>query len=173
METREHDGFGHGLRSGTTADLNCPSCKREDAEPEPQPERHTGWIVICPDHKLRMSTRPGGHAPQRFAAYSAARYWADWGHCCVDPHRVEPTRLYEAWFPRADWADEFYARVTKAPESWYMLDVLHRPHSRTVTWHGPATREAFMDAAETVGYHGSPPQGPVARLNGHRTPRSY
>jgi hypothetical protein len=33
MRVREHRGFGHGLRPGTDRDINCPSCKREDAAP--------------------------------------------------------------------------------------------------------------------------------------------
>jgi hypothetical protein len=32
MRIREHKGFGHGLRPGTTEDINCPICKREKAE---------------------------------------------------------------------------------------------------------------------------------------------
>jgi hypothetical protein len=32
MQIREHHGFGHGLRPGTTEDINCPSCKHEKAE---------------------------------------------------------------------------------------------------------------------------------------------
>ena len=31
MEMRYHGSYGHGLRPGTTADINCPNCKREDA----------------------------------------------------------------------------------------------------------------------------------------------
>jgi len=34
--------------------------------------------------------------------------------------------------------------------------------------------ESFAwDLAEFIGYHGSPPCGPVATLDGRRTPRSY
>ena len=33
--------------------------------------------------------------------------------------------------------------------------------------------ERWYDRAEMVGYYGSPPEGPVATLNGRRTPRSY
>jgi hypothetical protein len=32
VRVREHKGFGHGLRSGDTYDMNCPSCQRERAE---------------------------------------------------------------------------------------------------------------------------------------------
>jgi hypothetical protein len=31
----------------------------------------------------------------------------------------------------------------------------------------------FQTQLEYVGYHGSPPQGPVATLNGVQAPRSY
>jgi len=31
FDVRNHPGFGHGLRPGTTEDINCPSCKREKA----------------------------------------------------------------------------------------------------------------------------------------------
>lgn len=31
MRVREHAGYGHGLRPGTNSDINCPSCKAEDA----------------------------------------------------------------------------------------------------------------------------------------------
>ena len=31
MRVREHHGFGHGLRPGTAADINCSACQREDA----------------------------------------------------------------------------------------------------------------------------------------------
>ena len=37
METRNHRGWGHGLRPGTTSDLNCVACKREDAAKQPGP----------------------------------------------------------------------------------------------------------------------------------------
>lgn len=30
MDIREHRGFGHGLKPGTTSDINCGSCKSED-----------------------------------------------------------------------------------------------------------------------------------------------
>ena len=30
MEIRNHGNWGHGLKPGTTSDINCPSCKRED-----------------------------------------------------------------------------------------------------------------------------------------------
>jgi hypothetical protein len=30
MDIREHHGYGHGLRPGTTRDINCPSCRREN-----------------------------------------------------------------------------------------------------------------------------------------------
>lgn len=33
MNTREHKGFAHGLRPGTTADMNCLSCRYDDAPP--------------------------------------------------------------------------------------------------------------------------------------------
>jgi hypothetical protein len=33
---RWHRTYGHGLRPGTTSDINCPSCKRED-DPETAP----------------------------------------------------------------------------------------------------------------------------------------
>lgn len=31
MRIREHKGFGHGLREGQDSDLNCRSCKTENA----------------------------------------------------------------------------------------------------------------------------------------------
>jgi hypothetical protein len=31
MDIRNHRGFGHGLRPGTTEDINCLSCQREKA----------------------------------------------------------------------------------------------------------------------------------------------
>jgi hypothetical protein len=30
MNVRHHQGYGHGLRPGTSKDINCPSCIRED-----------------------------------------------------------------------------------------------------------------------------------------------
>jgi hypothetical protein len=32
MNIREHGTYGHGLRPGTRADMNCPNCKREREE---------------------------------------------------------------------------------------------------------------------------------------------
>ncbi len=32
MRVREHHGFGHGLRPGTSDDVNCTSCIRENTE---------------------------------------------------------------------------------------------------------------------------------------------
>lgn len=32
FRVREHHGWGHGLRPGTTSDLVCTACKRERAE---------------------------------------------------------------------------------------------------------------------------------------------
>ena len=32
FDVRNHDGFGHGLKPGTTEDINCGACKRERAE---------------------------------------------------------------------------------------------------------------------------------------------
>lgn len=31
MRVRHHPGFGHGLRPGTSHDVNCLSCQREHA----------------------------------------------------------------------------------------------------------------------------------------------
>ena len=40
MEIRNHGNWGHGLRPGTTSDINCQSCKREDAEKREREERN-------------------------------------------------------------------------------------------------------------------------------------
>lgn len=43
METRHHDGWGHGLRPGTTADLGCLACAREDAAKAEAPAIPDSW----------------------------------------------------------------------------------------------------------------------------------
>lgn len=81
------------------------------------------------------------------------------------------TRTYEAKFPKAAQADYFAADLARwSPR---ITDIAHRPRTRTVTFVAPADVEFRMDVAEFVGYHGSPPQGPVATLDGMRTPRCY
>lgn len=32
MDVRNHKNWGHGLKPGTTEDINCHACKREKAE---------------------------------------------------------------------------------------------------------------------------------------------
>ena len=83
------------------------------------------------------------------------------------------TRTYTAKFPKAAMADEFAERLLANPAGDYATDITHTTGRRTVTWSGPATGEYRLDMAETVGYYGSPPMGPVATLNGFPTPRSY
>jgi hypothetical protein len=128
--------------------------------PEP-----VGYIVTCADHACR-------HADV-FATHQAARYWAEWGHACSNDHRIVLARHHVAEFPKASNADSFAEFLSRDPGASRAFEIEHRPGRRTVTWIGPATREYVADLAENVGYHGSPPQGPVAILNGRRTPRSY
>lgn len=52
-----------------------------------------------------------------------------------------------------------------------LTDIVRK--GKTVTLTAPVDGEFTMDLAEFVGYHGSPPMGPIATLNGNRTPRSY
>lgn len=152
---------------GNTTATPPPFRPEPRTETELDTQNPTGWMVLCEDHRLR-------HPGQMWITHAAALYFADWGHCCTGTHRILPTRLYVARFPKAQQADAFYRRITSELGSWHVLDVQRRArNSRTITWHGPATREAFMDMAETVGYYGSPPQGPVATLNDRPTPRSW
>lgn len=123
------------------------------------------FVVICEDHKLRHG--------ELFPNRGAAEHFANWGHCCTTNHLVQETRLYVAEFPKADWARSFADRLAQDWDGFRAFCITHRNGRRLVTWRGPATQEYASDLAETVGYYGSPPQGPVATLNGHRTPRSY
>ena len=47
MQIREHRGFGHGLRPGTTHDMNCPSCQAERAAGKP-PQIHDSTVPWNP-----------------------------------------------------------------------------------------------------------------------------
>ena len=106
---------------------------------------------------------------------------------------------FTAAFTRVDHARQFAERLINDPGMWVadvkrvgktvtFVDDLPADHTfelnpfRTdgeevefVTTHpNTATSiERWHDRAEMVGYYGSPPEGPVATLNGIRTPRSY
>lgn len=82
-----------------------------------------------------------------------------------------PTTRYVAVFPKAQMADEFAERVTL--QNYGCTNVEHRTGRRKVEFDGPDTREYRLDIAETIGFFGSPPMGPVATLDGNPTPRSY
>jgi hypothetical protein len=76
---------------------------------------------------------------------------------------------YTAKFKKAYMADAFADGLPAwSPK---ITNIKHKRRTGTVVFEAPA--ELYMDLAESVGYHGSPPQGPVATLNGHPTPRSY
>lgn len=85
------------------------------------------------------------------------------------------TRTMTAVFPRQSMAEAFYKRLAgDCPSSWSLVFGSLARKGRTVTWDTDRpSGEYDLDLAETVGYYGSPPQGPVATLNGNRTPRSY
>lgn len=88
----------------------------------------------------------------------------------VETHQPRTT-TYVAEFTKAAHADEFAKRITS--DDFRCTNVEHRAGRRKVTFDGPDTRQYRMDIAETVGYYGSPPMGPVATLDGVATPRSY
>lgn len=83
------------------------------------------------------------------------------------------TTEYVAEFVRASHAAGFAAALLAKPEGYYATNIVYIKGRRKVTWTGPDDPEYRMDLAENVGFYGSPPQGPVATLNGRKTPRSY
>jgi hypothetical protein len=78
MLIRNHRGFGHGLKPGTTRDLNCPSCTAEAAAgimpditagaprdaagpPEAGPSGYSVVVVLTyPDAEAAMAARVAG-----------------------------------------------------------------------------------------------------------------
>jgi hypothetical protein len=87
------------------------------------------------------------------------------------------TPEFTAIFPKMAMAVS-YAKALTEPGRW-ASNVVRK--GRTVTFNsaipGTASYESrtmfFQDTLENVGYYGSPPQGPVATLNGVKAPRSY
>ncbi len=83
---------------------------------------------------------------------------------------------HTAWFPRMDMAIDFEARLNEGRD--WVKNVARK--GRTVTFEDDVPEgveatpaELFMGTLELVGYFGSPPLGPVAKLNGIPAPRSY
>lgn len=84
-----------------------------------------------------------------------------------------------AVFVKANHADAFYARMTEQGPAYRVRDV-ERVDTRTVRFVGEDRHPAdtgyesyTWSMMECVGYFGSPPEGPVATLNGRACPRSY
>lgn len=85
-------------------------------------------------------------------------------------------RVFVAQFTKVRDAEAFAVRI--AEDGWYVVPGSIERKGRTVTfaWDGRGEggrSQHFQDMLETVGYFGSPPQGPVATLNGVKAPRSY
>lgn len=85
------------------------------------------------------------------------------------------TTTYTAVFVVQAHAEAFEARITDDEDGFWVTNVSRK--GRTVTFEPNAKAQATpaweYDIRETVGFYGSPPVGPVATLNGVRTPRSY
>ena len=70
-----------------------------------------------------------------------------------------------------------YAKLV--PSGMWAKDVVRKGRTVTFTEDLPdhaldeSPGERWYSRAEMVGYYGSPPEGPVATLDGRRTPRSY
>lgn len=81
-----------------------------------------------------------------------------------------------AVFTRVSHAVSFIERYSPLGEAAY-LGMVRK--GRTVSWTVPAVyadahrTTLFLDLLENVGYHGSPPIGKQATLNGVPAPRSY
>jgi hypothetical protein len=83
---------------------------------------------------------------------------------------------HTARFPKADWAADFAVRIVEP--GWELItNVQHSGRTVTFDRHDSPTEpypsDAFLAMLETVGYFGSPPQGPQATLDGIKAPRSY
>jgi len=120
-----------------------------------------------------MSTQPTTDCHAAFPGHVRSHSHNSCPDCggWIDAPADPPTTTYEAIFPKARMADELAERITTMP--YGATNVVHQPRTRKVIFDGPATRAYRMDIAETIGYFGSPPSGPVATLDGIPTPRSY
>lgn len=78
-----------------------------------------------------------------------------------------------ARFPKQKMAETFAEAIRGV--GWSATNVARRGKTVTFDLEGEhrVGSEKWLDYAETVGYHGSPPQGPRATLDGHPTPRGY
>lgn len=95
MEIREHGNWGHGLRPGTTSDINCGSCKREDA---------SRWS--CHTHEQVISTMTEA---RELVAYIRQQYTPEM--CALFAHAVTwnkpdcPAAGYTQFLCAAAWRE--------------------------------------------------------------------